>query len=880
MEVRTIINLMSNMTSTNCSDGILKVIENNLNKVLSIDPTLGSHNKDKEQSKRFCYVSVNIDLLFRLKDCLRNSQTNDTEILLSVTQCTTVTKCIDYVVGLGLIPCFVPALWAPFRSTRETVIKFTEDIPSNIKYDELNYVMNAFVDLLKEPTLNRLILATQAKALFAGLCQLCWLPIAKPGTKIAIENSINELKYEQLIKDQNYYKNIFKQLILQDHNPLMIREMIFIIGQKDCQKHLRIRLGEVFGDMFSQQNGIKTLLGVACDLISAEPTHNFYQHGLHEWSNLLHSYFTKSKSKYVSSIVPQIWQLLRTKTKLHEKYFQSIAVYCMHLMYEEDCNEFFTHYMNPMVDQLKNKNKINVENHSVSQCISDLHISFFKFKDKMWSLSPKLLTTVAGTIYNIYITTATSVYYQKSLLEDLVYFILVHFSDNRDVLKLIIFSQYRISVIYNDCDGDIAVKHEIREHQLYLENEIDMVLNLMERKNDLALMKTMFTTFLDMYADSMSNEYSVMERLVIVKSIQYLIEKDEVQQSISKDPSMVLNLIQSLLKNCSEEETFDVQVLSITLMILGSILEKNNKQIIGSLSGYTEYLVKIANVMEDGILKDMVLETKQKIQNNYSKKSENEKRSIDDILFNTRDPLLPCRAHALIELKKLVESRDKDVLAKKSTILVVVQENLKNADSYLYLSAIFTLSSLCTFCPNDILPILCEEYCMPDNYNHSAETRLKIGEVLMKTVRLLNETIPLYKNRLLNTFMAGVRDNDHLVRASSLSNLADLCRLLRYNLGSIVSEVVSCADYILRFDPANEPRRAAVLLLQLIIEGADTELLEILGSSIKEIYNMLKFHYSHDKDETVQLHAEIAIEKLNKIMKSLFLNKVDTKKNI
>lgn len=43
---------------------------------------------------------------------------------------------------------------------------------------------------------------------------------------------------------------------------------------------------------------------------------------------------------------------------------------------------------------------------------------------------------------------------------------------------------------------------------------------------------------------------------------------------------------------------------------------------------------------------------------------------------------------------------------------------------------------------------------------------------------------------------------------------------------------------------------------------------------------MLKFHYSHDKDETVQLHAEIAIEKLNKIMKSLFLNKVDTKKNI
>lgn len=75
--------------------------------------------------------------------------------------------------------------------------------------------------------------------------------------------------------------------------------------------------------------------------------------------------------------------------------------------------------------------------------------------------------------------------------------------------------------------------------------------------------------------------------------------------------------------------------------------------------------------------------------------------------------------------------------------------------------------------------------------------------------------------------MAGVRDDDNLVRASSLSNLAELCRLLRFNLGSIIAEVVNCADYVLRFDPAVEPRRAAALLLQLIIEGADLKLLEV-----------------------------------------------------
>jgi len=80
--------------------------------------------------------------------------------------------------------------------------------------------------------------------------------------------------------------------------------------------------------------------------------------------------------------------------------------------------------------------------------------------------------------------------------------------------------------------------------------------------------------------------------------------------------------------------------------------------------------------------------------------------------------------------------------------------------------------------------------------------------------------------------MAGVRDNDHFVRASSLSNLADICRILRYNLGSIVEEIVKCVDDVLRFDPEIEPRRAAVLLLQMIIEGGDSELLKVSSQKI------------------------------------------------
>lgn len=46
-----------------------------------------------------------------------------------------------------------------------------------------------------------------------------------------------------------------------------------------------------------------------------------------------------------------------------------------------------------------------------------------------------------------------------------------------------------------------------------------------------------------------------------------------------------------------------------------------------------------------------------------------------------------------------------------------------------------------------------------------------------------------YKALLLNTLLSGTKDDDHLIRASSLSSLGEVCRVLNYKLGTIVTEV-------------------------------------------------------------------------------------------
>lgn len=364
--------------------------------------------------------------------------------------------------------------------------------------------------------------------------------------------------------------------------------------------------------------------------------------------------------------------MVRSNSKLHQIECQSIAVYCMYLMSMENYTDFLKFYINP-IEQSIHLCKYK-SNKNVSQSIEDLHTIFYLFRNKIWSLNPKLLTRVATVIYVIYISTASSIYYLKSKLEDLVYLILIHFSNSKDHLKQIVFAQYQINIEYNDDNAEIQLKYSGRTHQLDLEDQVDLVLNLIDKRTNLELMKTMFITLLDMYTDISLNEYSVMEKLFIVKAIQHLIEKNDVQKSI--DPEIVLNLIESILKQSSKQVNIDIQILSVALMVLGCVLENINEKCNNNLNCLMNYLTKIFEMVEDEIFRELLLEMQQKIkqiQNTSSKKPIGDQCTIDDILFETRDPLLPLKVHALTKLKKKIESGDKMVLAKKSAILIVIQ---------------------------------------------------------------------------------------------------------------------------------------------------------------------------------------------------------------
>lgn len=176
---------------------------------------------------------------------------------------------------------------------------------------------------------------------------------------------------------------------------------------------------------------------------------------------------------------------------------------------------------------------------------------------------------------------------------------------------------------------------------------------------------------------------------------------------------------------------------------------------------------------------------------------------------------------------------------------------------------------------------------------------------------IAGEMAIVHKTILLNTTLCGCRDEDPLIRTSALSNLAEITLVLNYKLGSIIYEVrmiyysnifvfnilrrnlsnniifvnvlqvLLCIWSILETDKAIECRRAAVMVLSSLIKGLGKEVLLELKDNLLPIYRSLKDLYNdNNEDPVLRLHAQIALEELNDIVKLFLFPEVKLGKQI
>ncbi|XP_028624436.1 transport and Golgi organization protein 6 homolog [Grammomys surdaster] len=238
-----------------------------------------------------------------------------------------------------------------------------------------------------------------------------------------------------------------------------------------------------------------------------------------------------------------------------------------------------------------------------------------------------------------------------------------------------------------------------------------------------------------------------------------------------------------------------------------------------------------------------------------------------EVLLSACDPQIPTRAAALRTLSRWVEQREARALEEQKKLLQIFLENLEHEDSFVYLSAIQGVALLSDVYPEEILVDLLARYDSGKD-KHTPETRMKVGEVLMRVVRALGDMVSKYQEPLIHTFLRGVKDPDAAHRASSLANLGELCQRLDFLLGPVVHEVTACLIAVAKTDTDVQVRRAAVHVVVLLLRGLSQKATEVLSDVLKDLYHLLKHVVRLEPDGVAKLHAQLALEELDEIMRN------------
>lgn len=258
--------------------------------------------------------------------------------------------------------------------------------------------------------------------------------------------------------------------------------------------------------------------------------------------------------------------------------------------------------------------------------------------------------------------------------------------------------------------------------------------------------------------------------------------------------------------------------------------------------------------------------------------------TYQDALGHLDDAEISIRGHGLIVLTNLVKKRDETTMAHVEEVFDIFSDNLKDEDTYIYLQAIKGLATCSFHKPQIVIDKLCLEYAKLDDSKYPGdkgiERRTKIGEALVLVTRVLGELTPAYKNKLLNPFLAQINHPDALIRSSSLSNLGEVCKNLRFALGDIVHEIFNCLHHVVQFDKAVEVRRAGVFVFKLLLQGLGDDAFGVLQGAIRDIWRTLIAQRNSESDEIMQVHIAEAIEEIDKIVKKFLQPSNELKKTI
>ncbi|KAJ1655332.1 hypothetical protein IWQ61_004896 [Dispira simplex] len=326
---------------------------------------------------------------------------------------------------------------------------------------------------------------------------------------------------------------------------------------------------------------------------------------------------------------------------------------------------------------------------------------------------------------------------------------------------------------------------------------------------------------------------------------------------------LILNLITAVL---TENKTLlgdEVQWLEITARHL-ELLKSIKNPIIQSVAADTSVKVHARLVRH--------AQRKTTGEQDELARSLNESRErYSQAMEALEEDILPIRAHGLSILRDMILSRD-PLLHHDSAELVrtfdLFIQMVKNEESYLYLNAVKCLAALTDTHGMVFIPRLTALY-QGTVEGTTLDHRLRAGEALLQTVQRSGEILGKYIHLIVPALLQVLlKEPEVPLRSSAISILSAVAETSVYTLQSWFQEIFNWMLQLLLLDKHVELRRAAIVLLVMLLRGHSGDLFQAVPTGcIKEIYQALKRIEAMDSDQLTRHHARTGLNDLRNIMR-------------
>jgi len=346
------------------------------------------------------------------------------------------------------------------------------------------------------------------------------------------------------------------------------------------------------------------------------------------------------------------------------------------------------------------------------------------------------------------------------------------------------------------------------------------------------------------------------------------------QPKLLQDASQILLLAKSLLSISNVEDQVAILMLTILDEMIPKLrLEKYQEPLLSDLipvlqnlgNSHPDLFDKCVVIIE-AISASLLMKAGQGEEGNLGDAAspDSDPDAFESAIQDLEDPLLPVRAHGLLTLRKLVLAKDPTTLSDFGRVLSLFSRQLLSSESSVYLGAIHGLCALGDVSPNETIPILVRDF-------HSSkimvQVRLKVGEALVNIAQRCGQMLPVHAPILMDCFLRGIQDKLADVRASSFANIAAMCEILEWALHPYIREIIYATERILETEKDFVVRRAAVMVLGLLVRGLGAEKLpQMAGGQMEGMQTRLQIVAELDVDSLTRGHARTVLEELQEML--------------